>query len=177
MSRKPTITVTARADNAKTAATELARRNPALARRLAGNPFGGGSRALPLKEPARWHTYIGNTYADEGEFVTLRELGWEPLRADDLACPVDESGYRQSVDGYLVRGPQGQEMLWKMSVEDYRLMSAAKTDANMKGIGSAKKIKQDMADAAAGSMGDEAANYIHNLDGQVVDRITGGEAG
>lgn len=173
MARKSQITVTARAEGVKNAHAEIARRNPALARRLAGNPFGGGSRAVPLKEPERWHTYVANTYVNESEFLLMKERGWEPLTEDDLACPVSESGFRKSPDGYLVRGEMGREMVFKMDVEDYRLLEQAKTNANMKGIGSAKKIKSDMAEAAASSMGDEAASYIHNLDGQVIDRITG----
>lgn len=173
MPRKSQITVTDRAEGAKNSAVDLARRNPALARRLAGNPFGGGSRAIPMKETGRWHTYIANTYVDEGEFLRMKERGWEPVRPDDLGCKVEESGFRLSPDGYLVRGPQGQEMLWKMDAADYRLLVAAKTDANMHGIGSAKKIKEDMANAAGSQIGSEAGDYINSLDGQVIDRIVG----
>lgn len=169
--RKSQITMTSRADAAKTRAT-LDARNPALARRLAGNPHGGGSRAIPLKEPGRYHTYIANTYIDDSEFLNMKERGWEPLTPDDLSCPVKESGFRLSADGYLVRGPQGQEMIFKMPIEDYALLEEAKTAANLKGIGSAKKIKADMAEAASGSLGDEAAEYLSNLDGTIVDTIT-----
>lgn len=174
MARKPVITVTDRAESAKNAATDMARRNPALARRLAGNPHGGGSRGIPLKEPSRWHTYVANTYVDEGEFLRMKERGWIPLAAEDLACSIEESGFRKSPDGYLVRGPQGQEMIWKMPADDYRLLQEAKTQYNLRGIGSAKKIKQDMAEAASGQLGDEAAEYINSMPGQVVDTITGG---
>lgn len=173
---KSRITVTDRAEVAKNAAVELARRNPALAKRLQGNPHGAGSRTVPLKEPTRWQTYIANTYVDESAFLRMRENGWVPLTPEDLDCTVEESGFRLSTDGYLVRGPQGQEMLFKMPSEDYRLLAQVKTEYNLKGIGSAKKIKADMAEAAAGSMGDEAGSYINNLEGQVIDRITGGDA-
>lgn len=176
MARKSSITVTNRAEGAKNAAVELARRNPALARRLASNPHGSGSRSIPLKEPGRWHTYVANTYLDESAFLRMKEGGWVPLTTDDLACKVEESGFRLSPDGYLVRGVNGQEMVFKMPAEDYRLLVQAKTDANLKGIGSQSKIKQDMAEAASGQMGDEAASYISKLDGKVVDTITGGSA-
>jgi len=176
MPRKSQITVTDRADAAKNSTAELARRNPALARRLAGNPHGSGSRSVPMKEPGRWHTYIANTYENEGEFLQMKEGGWVPVTADDLACKVEESGFRLSTDGYLVRGPQGQEMLFKMSTDDYRLMAQAKTNANMHGIGSSKKVKADLAEAAGSQLGDEAAEFMNSLDGQVVDRITGGDA-
>lgn len=174
--RKSAITVTSRADAAKSGAVELARRNPALARRLAGNPHGGGTKALPMKEPGRYHTYIANNYADEGELLRMKERGWVPLEPGDLACSVEETGFRLSPDGYMVRGPQGQEMVFKMAAEDYALLQQAKTDVNNRGIGSASRIKADMANAAAGQLGGEAAEYINSLEGSVVDRITGGEA-
>lgn len=174
MPRKSQITVTARADGAKNAHAELARRNPALARRLAGSPFGAGNKALPLKEPGRWATYLENTYANDSAFIDMRAKGWEPMTADDLACAPSDVGFRVSVDGYLVRGKEGQEMLFKMTVEDHALMTDAKTAANMKGIGSRKKIQADIAEAASGQLGDEAADYLSNLPGQVVDRIVGG---
>lgn len=170
MPRKSQITMTSRGDAAKS-------RNAALARRLAGNPFGGWTKSLPLKEPQRWHTYIANTYLDEGAFYDMKQKGWEPLTADDLACPVEESGFRLSPDGYLVRGPQGQEMVFKMDTADHRALMDAKTAHNLQGIGSAKKIKEDTANAAAAQLGSEAADYIANLDGQTVDVISGGQAG
>lgn len=177
MPRKSVITVSDRSEGSKNAAVELARRNPALARRLAGNPHGAGSRTIPMKEVGRWQTYISNAEINEGENLVMKERGWVPVTPDDLGCPVDETGFRLSPDGYLVRGPQGKEMLWKMAAEDYRLLQQVKTDYNLKGIGSASKIKQDMASAASSQMGDEAASYINNLEGQVVDTITGGQAG
>jgi hypothetical protein len=173
--RKSQITVTDRADGAKNAAVELARRNPALAKRLAGNPFGSGSRAIPLKEPQRWQVYIENTYVDEGAFLRMREKGWVPLTEEDLSCTVDESGFRKSADGYLVRGPQGQEMVWKMDVDDYRLLTQAKTDANLRGIGSRSKIKRDLEEAGAAQFGDEGASYISQISDGVVDRIGGAD--
>jgi hypothetical protein len=173
VARKTQITVTDRAEGARNSAVSLARRNPALAKRLAGNPFGSGSRAVPMKEEGRWHTYIANTYVDESAFLRMRENGWVPVTPEDLACTVEESGFRKSPDGYLVRGPQAQEMLWKMDVDDYRLLEQAKTDANLRGIGSKSKIKEDMANAGAAQFGDEGGAYISKIGNNVVDRIGG----
>jgi hypothetical protein len=169
MARKSQITVTNRAETAKT-------RNVALARRLAsGNVQGGGTRALPLKEPQRWHTYIANTYLNESEFYDMKQKGWEPLAPEDLGCKVEDSGFTLSTDGYLVRGVQGKEMVFKMDKADYDLLVTAKTSQNLRGIGSAKKVKADIAEAAGSQLGDEAGSYINSLDGQVIDRITGGD--
>lgn len=176
MPRKSVITVTDRAEGVKNSAADLARRNPALARRLAGNPHGSGSRKIPLKDEARWHTYISNTEMNENENLLMKERGWVPVVPDDLACPVDETGFRVSPDGYLIRGAQGKEMLWKMSTEDYRILQDVKTRYNQRGIGSASTIKRDLTEAASSQMGDEAASYINGLEGSVIDRITGGDA-
>ena len=167
--RKSAITVSNRGEAVKTA-------NVALARRLAsGRVQGGGSRTIPLKEPQRWHTYIANTFATESAFHDMREGGWVPLLPEDLACPIDESGFRLSEDGYLVRGEKGREMIFKMDAADYKLLEAAKTRHNMQGIGSAKKVREDIANAAAGPLGSEAADFLHNMPGQVLDTIVSGE--
>ena len=164
--RKNPVTVTSRADAVKTA-------NVALRRRLAGNPNVMGRREIPLKEPHRWATYIENTYADENAFYDMKEGGWVPLTPDDLACPVDESGFRLSESGYLVRGPKEQEMVFKMAIEDYRLLEQAKAAVNSRGIGSAKKVKADMAEAGAQQFGGEAGDFLSKMPGQVVDTLIG----
>lgn len=174
MARPRKITVTDRADMAKSRMADIASRNPKLAARLAGNVHGAGNKTIPLKEPARWQTYCENTYADENAFYDMKQLGWEPLRADDLACTVEESGFRLNPEGYLVRGEHGREMLFKMDKDDYAYMMQMKTDANMRGIGSAKKIKADMAEAAAAQFGDEGGQFVHDMPGQVVDTLVGG---
>lgn len=171
MARKSQITVTSRADRAKTA-------NTVLARRLAsGNHDGGGSRAIPLKEPEKWYTRIENCMVDDGRFYKMvHELGYEPLLPTDLACTPEEAGFRVSEDGKLVRGPAGpaMEMVFKMTREDRQLIDADRTARNMQGIGSAKRAKDDLANAAGSALGSEAGDFVNGLEGSVVDRITGG---
>ena len=153
------VTVTSRADAAKTA-------NVALLRRLeSGSVHGQGTRTIPLKEAARWHTYIANTYANENAMYEMRQKGWVPLEIADLGCTVEESGFRTSPDGYLVRGPQGQEMIWKMAETDYQLLMRAKQESNMRGIGSASKTKFDVANAAGAALGSEAADFLYGKEG------------
>lgn len=174
--RKSDITITSRAEGAKNRFAELARTNPALARRLkSGNPFATGSREIPMAEPGRWHTYIANADADARAFHKMKAGGWVPLEEADLACPIEESGFQKMPDGSL-RSPDGKDMVFKMAMEDYRLLVRMKTEANMAGIGSQSKIRSDMAEAAGSQLGDEAGSYINSLDGQVIDRITGGDA-
>jgi hypothetical protein len=105
----------------------------------------------------------------------MKANGWIPLEEADLACPIEESGFIKATDGSL-KSPDGKDMVFKMDQVHYRQLEAAKTAHNLRGIGSQTKTKSDMAEAAAGTLGSEAADYIHGLDGQVVDRITGGDA-
>lgn len=174
--RKTTIAVTSRLDQVKTDITALARENPALARRLAsGNPHASGNRAIPLREPSRWQTRIASVEYDARRFYTLRNNGWIPLLEEDLACPVEESGFVKMPDGSL-RRHDGKEMVFKMDSAHYRMLMDRKTAANMRGIGSSRKMKEQMAEAAGSKLGDEAGTYINSLDGEVIDRITGGDA-
>jgi len=179
MPKKQTqITVTSRAAAAKASLAAIARENPALARRLAsGTINGGGSVTIPLREPERWYTRIDNQLADPNMFYRMRhELGYEPLTPEDLPEGVSPTsiGFRVSEDGYLVRGAAGQEeMPFKMARDHRALVDQMATEQNLKGIGSAKKIREDMANAAGSQMGSEAGDYINSLDGAVVDLIAG----
>lgn len=180
MPRKSSITVTSRAEGAKNRALAQLRENPVLARRLAsGNLNGGGNTPVPLKEAARWYLRRDNQLSDPNMFYRLvHEMGYQPVRATDLEDGVTPSmiGYRETEDGYLVQGPAGQEeMLFKMTKEDRALLDQATTEANLQGVGSASKVKSNIAEAAATQMGSEAGEYINGLSGSVIDQVVGGQ--
>ena len=180
MARKSNISVTSRAETAKNRTLAQLRENPVLARRLAsGNLQGGGNATVPLKEADRWYTRRDNQLADPNMFYRLvHEMGYQPVRAEDLQDGITPSmiGYRVTEDGYLVQGPAGQEeMLFKMDKADRALLDQAMTEQNLRGVGSASKIKADMAEAAASQMGSEAADYVNGLSGSVIDQIAGAQ--
>jgi len=158
---------------AKPTVQVVSRRNAALERRLAkgANPHATSAKVIPLKEPHRWQLYIGNDYAeDDGLYRIVHEYGWTPLSPDDLACKPEEIGYRVSVSGHLVRGPQGREVVFKMDKQDYAILMQRKTEKNMQGIGSAAKTRTQVAEAAASHFGPEAGDYIHkHVTGTVTD--------
>ena len=159
----------------KSQVTVVSRRSAALARRLApgANPFAGGTRHIPLKEPQRWATRIENDYADEGGvYRAIHELGWEPVLVEDLDCRPEDVGLRVNEQGYLVRGEKGREVLLKMPIEDFKEVTRKKTEFNNRAIGSAKKIKDDAANAAAAQFGPEAGDYVDkHMHGEVVDKL------
>jgi hypothetical protein len=142
-----------------------------------GNIHGsGGTREIPMKEGG-WYTRIENNYADESmHHRMVHELGYEVVTPEMLACKPEEIGFKVSPDGYLVRGPNGGEMVYRMPVEDRKLLERAQTEANLRGIGSRSKTRDDMANKAGKEFGDEAGEYLSKLDGEVIDQVTGGEA-
>ena len=148
------------------------RRNDALAKRLSSpNPNATGQRAIPLKEPKRWQLYIGNNYNNDDDLYRLvHEAGWEPLELADLACKPEDVGFRLSEDGKLVRGPQSREMIFKMDIEDYKLLQQRQTDANNATIGKPNKTKQSVTEAVAAVHGGEAADFVQkHFVGHVTD--------
>ena len=169
MAKKSVITATSRSAVAASS-------NEALMRRLKGNVHAAGSRDIRLKEPQAWATYIANSQANINQQLEMRDRGWVPVEESDLAVPVDQSGFRLE-NGMLVRGVHGQEeYLWKMPKSDHNLLMQAKTEANLRGIGSKSKVKSDMVEALATAHGDEAASFMNSLSGNVIDTVVGPEA-
>lgn len=173
--RKSQITVASRASAARNRTIADLRDNPVLAKRLqSGNLGGGGGTAdLPLKEREKWYLRRDNQQADPNMFYRLRhELGYVPVTPDDLpeGLTPDAIGCRVTLDGQLAMGDGAHEERWfKMSAAHRAMLDDAATTANNRGIGSAKKIKQDAAEAAAGQFGSEAGDFVDSLDGQVFD--------
>jgi len=151
-----------------------------IARRLAGEPFGARQMAVPLREPGKWATYEANALADHNaHYRMVHEFGWIPVRIEDLAEGVDPTaiGWQVDATGALCRGPQGasQGRLYKQPKETRARITAAKSAANSKGIGSAKAVKEAVANAAGAQLGPEAGDFTHgNIHVTGSDRVTGG---
>ena len=102
---------------------------------------------------------------------------WDPVYVSDLADGVtpESVGWRVGEDGQLCRGPKGDQKLYKQTKERRAITREARTLANMKGIGSAKAVKESVANAAGSQLGSEAADYTHgNIHVTGADRIVGG---
>jgi hypothetical protein len=149
-----------------------------IARRLAGEPFGARQQHVPLREPKRWATYEANSLADRNaHYRMVHEFGWVPVRVEDLAPGIEPVAIGWQVDaaGALCRGPQGDSKLYKQPQAVRDRITAAKTAANMKGIGSAKAVKESVAQAAGSQLGSEAGDFAHsNITVTGADRIQGG---
>ena len=148
------------------------RMTEALARRLApgGNVFGSGSKKIPLKEGG-WHTRFFNSEVHEARhYEAIHDKAYVPVTPDDLPGKPEEFGLRRNESGLLVRGARGSEMFGKIPQEAADIIQQRKTAANMRGLGSASKTRDDVANAVAGQHGAEAGDYIHkHITGNVID--------
>ena len=134
-----------------------------IERRLkSGSIFAAGSKAIPLANPARWTVRIVNTQiADDRQWHLQAEKGWVYLEESDLAVPPHELGFRV-LDGRVVRGVQGQEVLMKMQVKDYQAIQKMKDAENRKQTFSAKATKATiLSQAQQQPGGDEGADFLN----------------
>ena len=149
-----------------------------IARRLNGAPFGSRDLLVPMREQGKWATYEANSLADRNaHYQMVHQLGWVPVTVNDLepGTSPEAIGWQVDAAGTLCRGPQGDQKLYKQPVEVRRQIQDAKTRANMRGIGSAKAVKESVAEATAAQMGGEAADFVHgNISVTGSDRVTGG---
>ena len=134
------------------------------------HPFGEGSREIPVRRPGM-KLRIFNNGIDPGKAYRARhQLGWEPVRADQLACKPEEMGWQVSPDGYIVRGVRGEEVLMWMPETDHARIQAAKERRNLQTQGRGAHVRDAVAEAGAAEFGDEAGEYIRaNYVGEVAD--------
>jgi hypothetical protein len=151
-----------------------------IAKRLAGEPFGVRNNSVPLRDPGRWELYEANTLSDRNmHYKMVHQLGWVPVTMADLDPSVtpESIGWQIGDGGQLVRGTHQDSRLYKQPSDVRKRIQDAKTAANMKGIGSAKAVKEAMTNAVAASAGSEAADFVHsNVSVTGSDRVTGGTA-
>ena len=98
------------------------------------NPFGVSSRPIDLQDPNMGVHWINkDKYPDA--IPQAKEKGWRPVRLEEIK-DVDQLGeYGTSVDGYVVRGERGNEVLMKMPKEYIERVAMAKAHENNKRIG------------------------------------------
>lgn len=153
--KEPTITAAPRGDGIDLDAV--------IQKRLKGDPFADSALAIPLREPGRWATYVANSETSpDRHYDMVARKGWTPLTVDDLPVGVTAQavGWNVAEDGQtLCRGARGQEVLYKQPIEVNIAIAKAKAAQNMKGMGSAAKVKADMTNALAAQAGDEAGTF------------------
>ena len=130
-------------------------------RRLAsGSVFTAASRPIPLKEPDLWVLRVVNTaISDDRLYAMQAEKGWVYALPEDLAIDPVEVGLKV-VDGRIVRGDKGTEVLMKIPKADYDAIVKMKDAENRKMTFGKKATKDAIMAAASQQLGDEGAEFL-----------------
>lgn len=158
--KKPTISVTPRADIAAADIDSIAQN--INERRLRGERV--RNNEIPLAEPGKWALRRANSLAEDNRhYAMVHELGWVPLTVDDLApgTTPESIGYRLAEDGKtLCKGTRGDEVLYKKDKQAHQEIKMREALDRQKVQRSEMAAKQDVANAVAGAHGSQAAEYI-----------------
>lgn len=137
-------------------------------RRLA-NPFGAPSVEITLKTAGRWAIRIVNSAIRSGRYYdVVHNKGWVPVEPGELDGRPEEYGLKE-LDGRLVRGDRGEEVLMKMPEADYEAIQRAKAEHNLKGLGKKQVLESAASMAASQGMGDQAAETIYRSNMEITD--------
>ena len=128
-----------------------------LERRLQ-NPFGDGSPTVRLKEPG-WALHIFDTSRPGRFHYAKREKGWEPVRPDELDGAPEDQGF-DVLDGKVVRGERGKEVLMKMPQRMYDAIALRKAEVT-NAQNSPRQLKADVMERTAAQYSDQAADYLN----------------
>ena len=146
-------------------------------RRLkSGAIFRAASSTIPMREVGRYALYIGNAdISPQRIHELLAQKGWAYVSRDDLAIEPEAIGFRE-MDGRIVSGQHGHEVLLKMERSDYAKVQAEKDRRNRESTFSKKGIKdtllnQAVQDEDKGGLGRDgrAADFLSRAQVGVVD--------
>lgn len=139
-----------------------------LERRLE-NPFGSPSIEIQLRDGQKWALRVINANVRSGRFYdVIHNKGWEVVTPEELPGKPEELGFRE-MDGRVVRGERGEEILVKMPQGMFDKIQQAKAAQNLKGMGKKQMLESAASMAAAQGLGDEAATTIYNSNMQIND--------
>lgn len=126
------------------------------------NPLQRGTPAVRITTPGQTLRWI-NRAARSGRLQEATEYqGWQPVHKTELKNERELFGVSFTVEGYVCRGEKQQECLMKMPTAVYNSFQKAKVDIIK---ASYKKLEQNMRQAAASQVGEEAAEVTKLVGG------------
>ncbi len=139
-------------------------------RRLKGDAiFGSPSKSIPMKDPKMFPRWFNRAIRADKFFEAENEKGWIKVHVSDVASQDAISGYVVTGEGYVTRGPRGDEMLYMMPREQYKQIQQAKDAANRSRLGSKAKRIDHVAEGAAATLGPQAADFIREEGGPTIE--------
>lgn len=134
-------------------------------RRLTGGGlFSLPSQEIPLKDPDMYGKWFNRAISESRFYVAEQQKGWIKVHTSDLASLDAVSGYTITPEGFISRGPRGEEMLFMMPREAFRRIQFAKAATNEKRVGTKEKRADLVANATAAAFGSEAGDYVHQTE-------------
>jgi hypothetical protein len=131
-----------------------------LDRRLL-HPFGSPSVSITLKEGGPWELRIVDAMHSPGRLHDMKHnKGWEFVTIGELDGTPEEYGMRV-MDGRLVRGEHGREVLMKMDKAVFDRIQQRKTEINEKAV-SGKALRESTAQETAVKYGSEAGDAVYS---------------
>ncbi len=131
-------------------------------RRLA-HPFGAPSVPITMKDGHEWALHIANDKVRSGRVHQMTQLGWTFVDPQEIDGQPGDFGLR-ILDGRLVRGEHGEEVLMKMPQADFDAIADRKASLNLKALGS-NATKAAVAQATSQEYGDQAGETVFkNID-------------
>jgi hypothetical protein len=124
-------------------------------RRLA-HPFGAPSVPITLKDGQPWAIRVVNDRVRTGRVYQMTGMGWTFVEASEIDGRPADFGFRE-IDGRLVRGEHGEEVLMKMPQADYDAVQHAKARINLKNLQKRDAVAQEVAE----KFGPEAGDTVH----------------
>lgn len=135
------------------------------------NPFGIPSSPVEFKDGGFVTHWVNTELKGGHQLQYYLQHGWLQAKPEYLKEP-HLVPHQVSVEGYVVRGPRGGELLMYTTVEHYRNRQRAKREANERAM-QPHVVKRDTVEAASRHLGDEAASYLNEHVGpigEVVDK-------
>lgn len=137
-----------------------------LERRLA-HPFGAPSVPITLKDGGAWAIRWVSDGVRTGRVHQIQGMGWDFVTPEELDGRPADFGCR-ALDGRLVRGEHGEDVLVKMPQEMFNKIQWAKAAKNLENLGGTKG-KTQAAEAVAKEFGSEAADTVYRSQMEVTD--------
>lgn len=120
--------------------------------------LGAGKCAICGKPARKWYLRHVNT-KQAGRVAQIRGKGLIPVRLDEVRQKDEIADLHASADGLVHTGPSGARVLYKQPLDLYNLRKRKERDTR-DSRRSTKHVREELANDAAGKLGDEAAETI-----------------
>jgi hypothetical protein len=119
------------------------------------NPGPQPSKPIRLKAEGMVPRWI-NTSIEGRYHRAIYEQGWQPVPVALLADPASIPDLYKHVDGFVHRGERGKEVLMMMPITVFQRIQRRKAELTIKSL---KNIRNEVAGAAATTLGPEAGDF------------------